>query len=261
MDVLLDFSEKIGHGVKRGRGGGASGGKFSVFHKSEKSIPMNLPNFLTISRIFFVPLLVSALVQQDVAFQVGGIRITNDWLALAIFLCAAATDLLDGYLARRLGQVTTIGTLLDPIADKLLISSALIALVQVHAAPAWLVILLVSREFAVTGLRGIAAAEGYTIQASDLGKTKTLMQVVGICFLLLSMRHPRFSTAANWAMGAVVLASLLSAIDYFWKFWRKVDVSVKKRRRREILIAQRRERLAALRQSKGAGFGGVRGIT
>lgn len=222
---------------------------------------MNLPNFLTIARIFFVPLLVSALVAQNVTFRIAGVIVTNDWLALAIFLCAAATDLLDGYLARRLGQVTTIGTLLDPIADKLLISSALIALVQVHAVPGWLVILLVGREFAVTGLRSIAAAEGYTIQASDLGKTKTVLQVIGICFLLLSMRHHELSTAAHWTMAGVVLVSLLSALDYFWKFWRKVDVSVKKRRRREILIAQRRERLAALRQSKGEGFGGVRGTT
>jgi CDP-diacylglycerol--glycerol-3-phosphate 3-phosphatidyltransferase len=222
---------------------------------------MNLPNFLTIARIFFVPLLVAALVEQNLSFRIAGVVVGNDWLALGIFLCAAATDLLDGYLARRLGQVTTIGTLLDPIADKLLISSALIALVQIRAVPGWLVILLVGREFAVTGLRGIAAAEGYTIQASDLGKTKTVLQVIGICFLLLSIRHPELSPAANWTMAGVVLLSLLSALDYFWKFWRKVDVKVKKRRRREILIAQRRERLAALRQSKGEGFSGVRGIT
>src|ERR1700730_13674636 len=172
---------------------------------------MNLPNSLTIARIFFVPLLVAALVAESVSIKLFGVIITNEWLALAIFLIAAATDLLDGYLARRLGQVTTIGTLLDPIADKLLISSALIALVQVHAVPGWLVILLVGREFAVTGLRSIAAAEGYTIQASDLGKTKTVLQVIGICFLLLSMRHPALSNAANWTMAGVVLVSLLSA--------------------------------------------------
>jgi CDP-diacylglycerol--glycerol-3-phosphate 3-phosphatidyltransferase len=222
---------------------------------------MNLPNFLTIARIFFVPVLVAALVEQNLSFHLGGVVITNDLLALGIFLCAAGTDLLDGYLARKLGQVTTIGMLLDPIADKLLISSALIALVQIRAVPGWLVILLVGREFAVTGLRGIAAAEGYTIEASDLGKTKTVLQVIGICFLLLSIRHPNLAREANWTMAGVVLVSLLSALDYFWKFWRKVDVKVKKRRRREILIAQRRERLAALRQNKGAGFGGVRGIT
>lgn len=222
---------------------------------------MNLPNFLTIARIFFVPVLVSALVAQNVTFRITGITVANDWLALAIFLCAALTDLLDGYLARRLGQVTTIGTLLDPIADKLLVSSALIALVQVHAVAGWLAILLIGREFAVMGLRGIAAAEGYTIQASDLGKSKTVLQVIGISFLLLSVRHPGLSSTAYWSMNIALLVSLVSALEYFWKFWRKVDVSIKKRRRREILMAQRRERLSALRQSKGEGFGGVRGIT
>src|ERR1700678_244980 len=99
---------------------------------------MNLPNTLTIVRIFFVPLLVAALVQERVAIHIGGVHITNEWLALAIFLSAAATDLLDGYLARRWRQVTTIGTLLDPIADKLLVSSALIALVQEGAVPPWM---------------------------------------------------------------------------------------------------------------------------
>src|ERR1039457_801248 len=96
---------------------------------------MNLPNALTILRIFFVPVLVAALVQETVGFQVGGVRVTNDWLSLAIFLVAAGTDLLDGYLARRWKQVTTIGTLLDPIADKLLISAALISLGQIRPLP------------------------------------------------------------------------------------------------------------------------------
>jgi CDP-diacylglycerol--glycerol-3-phosphate 3-phosphatidyltransferase len=96
---------------------------------------MNIPNFLTIVRIFFVPLLVAALVQQDVTIGFRGMVFTNDLLALAIFLVAAVTDLLDGYLARRWGQVTTIGTLLDPIADKLLVSAALISLVQIANLP------------------------------------------------------------------------------------------------------------------------------
>jgi CDP-diacylglycerol--glycerol-3-phosphate 3-phosphatidyltransferase len=226
---------------------------------------VNLPNFLTISRIFFVPLLVAVLVSQDVVFRLGPVTVTNDILALVIFLAAAFTDLLDGYLARRLGQVTTIGTLLDPIADKLLISASLIALVQVGVTPGWLAILLISREFAVSGLRSIAAAEGYTIQASDLGKTKTVAQVAGITCLLMSMRHPALVSIANWGMGLVVLFSLVSAVDYFWKFWRKVDISVKQRRRREIMIEERRARLAARAeakklaggndQNKGSGFG------
>src|SRR3954447_16200953 len=126
-------------------------------------VGMNLPNSLTILRIFFVPLLVAALVQENVVVPMGRFRVTNEWLALTIFLVAAATDLLDGYLARRWKQVTTIGTLLDPIADKLLISAALIALVQMRVVPGWLVVLLIGREFVVSGLRSIAAAEGYTI--------------------------------------------------------------------------------------------------
>src|ERR1700687_2734715 len=151
---------------------------------------MNLPNSLTILRIFFVPLLVAALVQENVRVQIGGHVVTNEWLGLAIFLSAAATDLLDGYLARRWSQVTTIGTLLDPIADKLLVSAALISLVQVRVLPGWMAILIIGREFAVSGLRSIAAAEGYTIRASDLGKTKMFAQVVAISCMLLSVRHP-----------------------------------------------------------------------
>jgi CDP-diacylglycerol--glycerol-3-phosphate 3-phosphatidyltransferase len=227
---------------------------------------MNLPNSLTIARIFFVPLLVAVLVAESVSIRLFGVNITNEWLALAIFLIAAATDLLDGYLARRWGQVTTIGTLLDPIADKLLISAALISLVQVHAAPAWMVILIVGREFAISGLRSIAAAEGYTIRASDLGKTKMVAQVTAISFLLLSIRHRQIATIAYWMMWAVVLFAVLSAVGYFRKFWRKVDVRIKLRRRRELLRIERRRNLAALRQGRSAAGsstvgGGVRETT
>src|SRR5438132_13916262 len=145
---------------------------------------MNTPNLLTILRIFFAPLLVAALVQENwFTLRLHGLVITNEWLALAIFWVAAFTDLLDGYLARRWGQITTIGTLLDPIADKLLISAALISLVQVHAVAAWMVVVIVGREFAISGLRSIAAAEGYTIRASDLGKTKMVAQVTAVSLL------------------------------------------------------------------------------
>jgi CDP-diacylglycerol--glycerol-3-phosphate 3-phosphatidyltransferase len=221
---------------------------------------MNVPNSLTIARIFFVPVLVAALVQENVAIRVGGLLITNEWLALAIFLAAAGTDLLDGFLARRWGQITTIGTLLDPIADKLLVSAALISLVQVHATPAWMVVMIIGREFAVSGLRGIAAVEGYTIKASELGKTKMIAQVVAISFLLLSIRHPNLAAPAQWMMWGVVVFTFASAVDYFVKFWRKVDERVKKRRRRELLRMERRQRQrsAALAQS-GSGVGGFRG--
>jgi CDP-diacylglycerol--glycerol-3-phosphate 3-phosphatidyltransferase len=204
---------------------------------------MNTPNLLTLLRIFFVPLLVAALVQEKVALEIHGVLLTNDLMALAIFLCAAATDLLDGYLARRWGQITTIGTLLDPIADKLLISAALISLVQVRAVPAWMTILIVGREFAVSGLRSIAAAAGYTISASDLGKTKMIAQVAAVSALLLSLRHPEVRGTANFLMWGVVAFSLLSAADYFHKFWRKVDDRVKKRRRRELLALEKRRKV------------------
>src|SRR6266478_4952501 len=172
---------------------------------------MNLPNTLTILRIFFVPLLVAALVQENVAFRVGSITFTNEWLSLAIFLLAAGTDLLDGYLARRWKQVTTIGTLLDPIADKLLISAALISLVQVRVLPGWMAILIIGREFAVSGLRSIAAVEGYTIKASDLGKTKMFSQVVAISCMLLSLRHLWLRTPGLVLMWGVIFFAVLSA--------------------------------------------------
>jgi CDP-diacylglycerol--glycerol-3-phosphate 3-phosphatidyltransferase len=221
---------------------------------------MNIPNFLTILRIFFVPLVVAALVQEKLfSVQIGDFPIDNDWLALAFFLAAAGTDLLDGYLARRWKQVTTIGTLLDPIADKLLISAALIALVEVRAVPGWIVILIVAREFAVSGLRSIAAAEGYTIKASDLGKTKMMAQVAAVSVLMVSVRHPALHTPGMVLMWGVVFFSLASAISYFRKFWRKVDVRIKTRRRRELLLMEKRRKLVELRRQRESGAGGLRG--
>lgn len=181
---------------------------------------MNLPNALTILRIFFVPFLVAVLVEQDLRIEWhGAVLVTNAFLALGIFLAAAATDLLDGYLARRWKQITTVGTLLDPIADKLLISAALVSLVQIRRVPAWMVVLIIGREFAVSGLRSIAAAEGYTIQASDLGKTKMITQVVAISMILLSIRWAQLSGFAMLWMWGVVIFGIASAIQYFRKFW------------------------------------------
>jgi len=221
-----------------------------------------IPNVLTILRIFFVPLLVAALVEQDVGFRLGTFNVTNEWLALAIFLSAAATDLLDGYLARRWKQVTTIGTLLDPIADKLLVSAALISLVQVRALPGWIAIVIIGREFAVSGLRAIAAAEGYTIKASDLGKTKMLSQVVAISCMLLSVRHPALRRPGMILMWGVVFFAMLSAVSYFRKFWHKVDEGIKNRRRRELLALERKRQRAAGRRHRGSrGAGGLGAAT
>ncbi len=213
---------------------------------------MNIPNSLTIARIFFVPLLVAVLVQERIILPFSDVVIPSDVVALIIFWVAAATDLLDGYLARRWGQVTTIGTLLDPIADKLLVSAALISLVQVRVVPGWLVVLLVGREFAVSGLRSIAAAEGYTISASELGKTKTISQVVSISLLMISIHHAWVARWATLSLYLVVLFSLWSAIAYFGRFWRRVDVGIKQRRRAELLMAERQRRRALLAERRDA---------
>ena len=203
----------------------------------------------------------AALVQENIVLHVRGLDITNEWLALGIFLVAAATDLLDGYLARRWRQVTTIGTLLDPIADKLLISAALISLVQVRAMPAWMAILIVGREFAVSGLRSIAAAEGYTIKANDLGKTKMLSQVVAISFMLLSVRHAELHQIGMGLMWAVVFFALVSAMTYFHKFWRKIDAHIKLRRRRELLQLERKRARELARQRNPIGSEGLGATT
>lgn len=206
----------------------------------------NLPNLLTLVRIFLVPLLVAALVQHDLSIHWDGkLIVANDFFALGVFLAAALTDLLDGYLARRWKQVTTVGTLLDPVADKLLISAALISLVEIRLLPGWLVILIISREFAVSGLRSIAAAEGFTVKAGELGKSKMTLQVVGVALIMLSIRWASLRPFALAAMWAVVVFGLASAIDYFRKFWGKVDSSIKLRRRNELLALERQKRRLA----------------
>jgi CDP-diacylglycerol--glycerol-3-phosphate 3-phosphatidyltransferase len=145
---------------------------------------LNLPNALTLSRIFVVPLLVVVLLTP----------LSENWLGVprylfgvAIFVAAALTDYFDGKLARSRKQVSTLGKLLDPIADKLLISAALISLVEHNLAPAWAVVVIVGREFAVTGLRSIAATEGVVISASKMGKFKMVAQVVTVGLLILSI--------------------------------------------------------------------------
>ena len=176
---------------------------------------MNLPNMLTLGRIFLVPLLIAILLQDGWHVEAFAHRVSHYWLALVIFMAAACTDMVDGYLARRWKQVTTVGTLLDPIADKLLVSAALIVLVQIQAAPAWVVILIIGREFAVSGLRSIAAAEGYTIQASDIGKTKMFSQVIAVALLILSQEYPSLREIALISLFGVVVFAIWSAVDYF----------------------------------------------
>jgi CDP-diacylglycerol--glycerol-3-phosphate 3-phosphatidyltransferase len=217
---------------------------------------MNLPNALTILRIFFVPFLVAVLVEQHLRIEWrGAVLVTNASLALSIFLIAAATDLLDGYLARRWKQITTVGTLLDPIADKLLISAALVSLVQIRQVPAWMVVLIIGREFAVSGLRSIAAAEGYTIQASDLGKTKMITQVTAISMVLLSIHWQALTSFAMLWMWGVVIFGIASAVQYFRKFWRMVDDSIKHRRRLQLLRIERQRKRMMRTQAEAEKMG------
>ena len=217
---------------------------------------MKIPNALTLLRIFFVPVLVAALVQEGFWLPWPDF-VPREFIALAIFLAAAATDLLDGYLARRWKQVTTVGTLLDPIADKLLISAALISLVQIRRVPAWMVILLVGREFAITGLRSIAATEGIMIKASELGKAKTAVQVLAISIVMLGIHFPQLEKPGIWGMWLVLLAAMVSALDYFRTFWRALDTSVKQRRRKELLELERQKRRRAGHTSRNVQRAGL----
>src|SRR4051812_44745756 len=175
---------------------------------------MNLPNALTISRIFFVPLLVVVLLTNFDGRNILGVP--TELIGAAIFGIASITDWLDGYLARRRKQVTAIGQVLDPLADKLLISAALISLVQMELAPAWMVAVIIGREFAVTGLRSLAYARGMAMPASPLGKIKMIAQVVGILALILGRDQLQgFYVIGQAALWVVVVSALISGADYF----------------------------------------------
>ena len=195
---------------------------------------MNLPNGLTLMRIFLIPLLVTVLLTK---YSV---------IAVVVFLAASLTDLLDGYIARKRGQVTTLGTLLDPLADKLLILFALMPLVQLQIVPAWMAAIIIGREFAVTGLRSIASAQGFTIEASQFGKIKMVTQVAAITFLILGMPggspNPTFQKLGNFMLYVVVVFAVVSAVDYFRRVWTKIDDRFKAKQRRRLILQERRQR-------------------
>ncbi len=183
---------------------------------------LNLPNSLTLFRIFLVPILVVILLTKFEGKELWGVT---------VFLVAAVTDVLDGYLARKRGQVTTLGMLLDPLADKLLVSAAFISLVEMGIAPAWMVVIIVGREFAVMGLRGIASSRQVTIAASVWGKYKMASQVIAITLLIFG-DHPwnpaiwinaytgGVRTLGLMMLWVVVALAILSALDYFIRFAR-----------------------------------------
>jgi len=173
----------------------------------------NLPTWLTVSRIFLVPIVVVVILTK------------NEMVGVGVFLAASLTDLLDGYLARKRNEVTTLGKLLDPIADKLLVCSAFISLVEVGVAPAWMVVIVVGREFAVTGLRSVAISQGVTIGASPWGRYKTVSQVVAVVLLIIGPKYlGSYAFLGHVALWGVVILAVLSGADYFMKFSRKLGV-------------------------------------
>jgi CDP-diacylglycerol---glycerol-3-phosphate 3-phosphatidyltransferase len=178
---------------------------------------MNLPNALTVTRIFLVPILVVVLLTEFEGRMILGLR--KEIVGAAIFGLASLTDWLDGYLARRRKQVTALGQIMDPLADKLLISAALVSLVQMGLAPAWMVAVIIGREFAVTGLRSLAYNRGLVIAASPLGKAKMVAQVVAILLLILGREYlQQFVVLGEIALWVVVIAALGSGLDYYRRF-------------------------------------------
>ena len=196
---------------------------------------MNLPNSLTVVRMFLVPLLVVVLLTEFEGRQIFGV--SKALVGAAIFGLASLTDFLDGYLARRRRQVTWVGQVLDPIADKLLISAAFISLVQLNLAPAWMVALIIGREFAITALRSLAHTKGITIPASWLGKIKMGSQVAAILMVLVGWAGvPWLAIAGQIAIWVVMVTAVVSAVDYYRRFQvlsnaRVTDVNVARARK------------------------------
>jgi CDP-diacylglycerol--glycerol-3-phosphate 3-phosphatidyltransferase len=211
---------------------------------------VNLPNYITLTRIFSIPVLIWILTSSRFSSAVG----ERELLASLLFVAASLTDAIDGYLARKRAQVTTMGMLLDPVADKLLIAAAFITLVQFNPriVPAWMAVIIIGREFLVSGLRSIAASEGFTIQASELGKSKMVVQIVSVTAAILDHHWAHLpwyflylpihliAVVSIWVM---VGLSLVSAADYFIGFWNKIDRhAAKRRRRRSFVLSRRRKR-------------------
>lgn len=171
----------------------------------------NVPNSLTMLRIMLVPVFVIVLATR---IQYG------EYFAAAIFIIAALTDSLDGYLARRWKQVTKLGIILDPLADKLLVTAALISLVELQSLPGWIAIVIIGREFAVSGLRALKAEEGIIIPASKLGKIKTIIQIVAIILLLLQNTYQQMLPyrLGEWTMYVALIITIVSGIEYFYRF-------------------------------------------
>jgi len=217
---------------------------------------VNLPNSITLSRIATIPLLIWILTTpffNHPHFTHYDGQAERVVLASLLFIAASITDGLDGYLARKRGQITTMGVLLDPLADKLMITAAYITLVQLvpDIVNVWIAIIIVGREFLISGLRSIAASEGFTIEASDLGKFKMVVQIVSVVAAILAMYwdHWEFGffimpvrLIAHLAIWFMVAVSTISAVDYFVGFWKKIDQRVERRRRRPFILSRRKKK-------------------
>jgi len=172
---------------------------------------MNLANKLTMIRIFLVPIFLLFIAVRGIPY--------GRELATVIFIVASLTDKLDGYIARSRNQITNFGKFMDPLADKLLVTAALVSLVELHLVFGWVAMIIIAREFAVTGLRTIAASEGKVIAASKWGKLKTVIQIVAIISALINLSYVNTSLnmLTNIFMGAAVIVTIISGVDYFVK--------------------------------------------
>jgi len=172
---------------------------------------MNLANKLTMLRIFLVPIFLLFIAGKGIPY--------GRELATIIFIVASLTDKLDGYIARSRNQITNFGKFMDPLADKLLVTAALVSLVELQLVHAWVAMIIIAREFSVSGLRTIAASEGIVIAASKWGKLKTVIQIVAIIAALINLSYVNtmLTTFANVSMGAAVIVTIISGVDYFVK--------------------------------------------
>ena len=172
--------------------------------------PWNLPNMLSLSRVFLVPVILVFLTLRTQFGFIEGVNI-GDLIAGLVFIIASITDAADGHIARKRNLVTNMGKFIDPLADKILVIAVLTALVELHRFPAWMVVVIVSREFIVSGLRMVAASEGVVIAASKGGKLKTVTQIVGIVMLIFNIPY---AMAVMWV---AVILTVWSGIDYVIK--------------------------------------------
>ena len=220
---------------------------------------MNLPNSITLSRIAAIPLFLWVLSSHSPVTTPG----MQEFVAAGLFILASITDGLDGYFARRRGQITTMGILLDPLADKLMVSAAYIVLVAYvpNIVPPWVAVLVIGREFLVSGLRSIAAAEGFTIEASEIGKLKTVIQIVSVVAAILAHRWIYWNwfgfivavrlialTSIYW----MTIVSIISAVDYFIGFWKKIDHASDDARKKRSVVLSRKSKPATASQLPGA---------